>query len=327
MRLPTGQEINNYIANHPIVVRVLKWSKTHSMPGFYRIPFYDVISFIIKEFQRQDVTTRANSMAFSFFLAIFPSLIVLFTLIPFFPIFSNFQDTLYLQIKQIMPNEAGEALFNRIRDIATRERGGLLSLSFFLAVFFSSNGMLAAMRGFEKSYQETFIRRTVWQKQLVAIKLTLLLGALLIGSVAFIVLGNYLRQLLLEFISKDFFTILGFSLIQWLAVIILIYLGVAFIYRYGVSARKRWNLFSPGATLATVLSIIASLGFSFYVDNFGSYNELYGPIGAIIVLMLWIQINSFSLLIGFELNASIAVNRDIRYKKKKEPEDATEMDK
>lgn len=320
MRLPNGKEIGEYVRNHPAVKRVQHWSRTHSLPGFYKIPIHDVFSFVFKELQSPDLLTRANSMAFSFFLSLFPSIIVLFTLIPYFPIFENFNDTLYNEIKRIMPNQAGEALFHRIEEIATKQRGGLLSFSFFLAILFSSNGMLAMMRGFEKSYRKTFIKRRVWKKQLIAIQLTFLLGGLLIASVGFIVLGNYLRQLLMNYIHAGFFTKLGFSVIQWLSILILIYMGIAILFRFGIATRRKLRFFSPGASLSTVLSILASLGFSFYVDNFGRYNELYGPIGAIIVLMLWIQINCFSLQVGFELNASIAVNRDIRYSVEEEDE-------
>ncbi len=252
-------------------------------------------------------------MAFSFFLSLFPSLIVLFSLIPYFPIFENFHDTLYSEIKRIMPNEAGEAFFARVEEIATRQRGGLLSLSFFLTILFSSNGMLAMMRGFEKSYRKTFIKRKVWHKQLIAIELTALLGALLMAYAGLIIIGNYIRKVLLTYIEAGPVAKVAFSMFQWFSVLILIYMGTATLYKFGIATRRKLRFFSPGASLSTVLSILASLGFSFYVDNFGRYNELYGPIGAIIVLMLWIQINCFSLQIGFELNASIAVNRDLRY--------------
>lgn len=312
VKLPTAKDVTEYIQQHPVVVGLLDWARTHSLPGFYKLPIHDVISFIIEELRKQDLVMRANSIAFSFFLSIFPSIIVLFTLVAYFPIFENFQETLYVQIQGIMPNRAGDALYDRIRDIATNQRGGLLSFSFVLAIIFSSNGLKAMMRGFEKSYRRTFKQRNFFEKQGVAIKLTFILGGLLIGSVALIVIGNLLIGPLLELIRADAFTSFGLNAVRWLAVLFLLYFGISAIYRYGAATRRKIRWFSPGATLATVLSLLASLGFSFYVDNFGRYHELYGPIGAIIVLLLWLQLNCFSLLVGFELNASIAVNRDMR---------------
>ncbi len=324
-RLPTNEEINEYVSNHPLVVNLISWSKNHSLPGFHKIPFYDITTFIVNEFKRQDLTLRANSMAFSFFLSLFPSIIALFTLIAYFPIFENFDEVLYTQIRQIMPNKAGEDLFQRIESIATNQRGGLLSISFILAIFFSSNGMNAMMRGFEKSYLRTFKKRPTLQRRLIAIQLTFILGGLLIASVGLIVLGGYLLNLLFEYIKADLLTTIAFYLLRWIAVMLLLYSGISAIYRYGVATRKKIKWFSPGATLAAVLSLIASLLFTFYVDNFGRFNDLYGPIGAIIVLMLWLQLNSMSLLVGFELNASIAVNRDLK-EKPEEKEETSETD-
>lgn len=291
---------------------MLDWARAHSLPGFSGIPIYDVIEFIIEEVRKQDLVTRSNSMAFSFFLALFPAIMALFTLVAYFPLFESFQATLHDQIDQIMPTRAGEALYERIEDIATRQRGGLLSLSFALALLFSSNGLKAMMRGFEKSHHQTFKNRNFIEKQVVAIQLTLILGFLLIASVALIVVGNLLIGPLLHAIRADALTSLMLNVLRWIAVLLLLYFGISAIYRYGASTRRKMRWFSPGTTLAAVLSMLASLGFSFYVDHFGRYHELYGPIGAIIVLMLWLQLNSFSLLVGFELNASIAVNRDRR---------------
>ena len=296
---------------------------------------YDVIVFIFNEIKRQALVTRANSMAFSFFLSLFPLIIALITLLPylqkylirFLPIENSIlSDTtdvslLVESLKTNFQEFIPEGVFNTISDVATNPRPGLLSVGFILAIFFGSNGMMALMRGFEKSYKSTFRKRTVLRKRLVAIFLTFLISLMLIASVILVILGQRLMTLLLTYLDAGSFGTVSLQLIRWLVILALFYMGIAVIYRYGSATIRRFKIFSPGATLATVLSILSSLVFSFYVKEFDTYNQLYGYIGTIIVIMLWIQINAFNLLIGFELNASIAVNRDIKAEKKEKDED------
>ncbi len=312
MRKFTQKEILAFFHNMPIVRGVIRWSKANSFPGFSGVPIYDVTVFLYNEIKRFTLTSRANSIAFSFFLSLFPFIIVLFTLIAYFPLFDNFKDILEAEINEIMPGNAGRMVFNAIQDITTIPRKGLMSLSFFLAMFFSSNGMIAMMHGFEKSYETTYRKRKAWHKRLIAIGLTVLLGILLVSSVVFIILGNVLLNWLSAYVDLSGWTEDIIRVLRWVGLVLLFYFGISMIYRYGPATRKRFSFFTPGATLATILSILSSVIFSFYVESFGTYNKLYGSIGTIIVVMLWIQINAFVLLVGYELNASIAVNRDLK---------------
>jgi membrane protein len=314
------QQLQQYIVNHPLVARVLTWSKEHSLPGFFKVSIYDVTIFLLNELKRFDLFTRANSIAYSFFLSIFPSIIAFFTLIPLFkralieylPQGDNFDIYLRTEIQRIMPGVAGERLFSFVDDITNNPRFGLLSFGFILAIYFASNGMLALMRGFQKSYSKTFRQRTTIKKRMVAVMLTFLIGILLIFAIIFIILGEFLLGILNDFISLDLMTQFTIQVIRWLSIIFLFYMGIGLIYRYGAATKRRFKFLSPGTTLATILCIISSVVFSAYVNEFNTYNELYGSIGTIIVMMLWIQINSLNLLIGFELNASIAINRDLK---------------
>lgn len=319
-KIPSGQDIKDFFIQLPIVRQVIVWSKTHSLPGFLNVPIYDVIIFLFNEIRRYDLFMRANSVAFSFFLSLFPSLIALFTMLPFIkrwfiqylPGGEEFDFWLRKQINEIMPGVAGDRLFQFIDEITNQPRFGLLSFGFLLAIFFSSNGMQALMRGFEKSYSKTFHERGFLKKRLIAIFLTFQLGALLIASVILIILGEILIDLLADLTGlKEFYQNLILFL-RWIVILALFYFNIAIIYRYGPPLIRKFKIFTPGATLATVLCVISSVGFSYYVDSTRTYNELYGAIGTIIVLMLWIQINSLILLIGFELNASIAINRDLK---------------
>lgn len=189
---------------------------------------------------------------------------------------------------------------------------GLLSIGFFLALYFSSNGMSKLMEGFDKSYNSTFKSRSFFKHRLIALGLTLLLFGLLTMSIGLIVLGRQLLQFIVDTFSLSAASEYTFLTLRWIVVIVLFYSVITSIYRYGPSMVKKIRLLSPGATLATFLSIFSSVLFSYFVNNFARYNEIYGSIGALIVVLIWLQINAFILLLGFELNASIAVNSDLR---------------
>jgi membrane protein len=301
--------IEYYVAHHPIWTNLLNWSKRHSLPGLKGIPLYYVLHFVLQETKSDLLTTRANSMAFSFMLAIFPSIIVLFTVLAYTPLYENFDDVLRDAIHDIMPGSAGNLVFRTIQNIVTIPRSGLLSFGFFLAIWFASNGMLSMMRGLEKDYPATFKRRTALQKRVMAVQLTFLIGFVLVASVVLVIMGNQLLNLLFAYVKVGFFTRFAAFAFRWIVVLLLFYATFSSIYRYGSSTVRKIPFFNLGAFLATVLSILVSWGFSFYVDNFGNYNKVYGAIGALIVLLIWIQVNCLILLIGFELNAGIAVLR------------------
>jgi len=347
VKIPSTKSIVDFFFNLPIISSIIGWSKVNSLPGFYLVPIYDVIEFIILELRRFNLTMRANSMAFSFFLSLFPSILVLFTLIPFFlPYFSgfiipyipeeliartvegtvDFNQTMIAQINEmiievkIIPDNVRIQLVDFINAVALEPRFGVLSFGFFLALFFSSNGMLTMMQGFEKAqHKSTFVKRTLIQKRITSIGLTFLIGILVIASIILIILGNTILSFIFHYFEVDQFTEFGVNLLRWISVFALFYFGIALIYRFGVSLKTKIEIFSPGATIATFLSIASSMIFAWYINSFGAYNKLYGTIGTFIVIMLWIQINSFIILVGFELNAAIAVNRDLKkvLKKKK----------
>jgi membrane protein len=301
-----------YMYQNQYWIQVVDWSKNHSLPGLSRVPIYNLIEFIDDEAKNDTLTSRANSMAFSFFLSLFPSIIVLFTLLAYTPLYATFGDTLQKSISDVIPGTAGKMVFTTIKDIATIPRKGLLSAGFLLAMWFSSNGMMSLMRGMEKRYKSTFRKRTGWEKRLVALKLTFLLGSVLIASVILVILGNTLLGLLFKIIKFSWFAKTILFAFRWIVILLLFYTGISLVYRYGAATRKPIPYLNPGSVLATLLSILSSWIFSFYVNNFGSYNKIYGSIGTLIVLMIWIQLNCFIILIGFELNAGIAVIRDRR---------------
>lgn len=282
-------------------------AKNTSLPFFDGVPIYDVLFFIHREIKRDDIITRANSMAYSFFLALFPFLLVLLSLIYYLPL--DFDIDAYIEtLPEVVPEEARDMIRDTLFDVLEVPRGGLLSIGFILALFFSSNGMKVMMKGFDKAHEDAFVSRPFWKNQLMAIFLTLMVGVLFFASLVLIVFGN----LLIDLIFTDWIGWiyqLMIHVIKWVGVIVLYFGIISAIYYFGPSLKTRFRFFSPGATLAAGLSLLTSLLFSLYVDNFAQYSEIYGSIGAFLIILIWLQLNCMILLLGFELNASIRVNK------------------
>lgn len=297
---------------------MLTWAKRTSFYGFEGIPVYDITRFVIKEAQTDDIITRANSMAFSFFLALFPAIIFFFTLLPLFPIPADYMATIHNSVESFLPTEASAYINQIITDIVSIPRGGLFTLGFVLALFFTSNGIAAMMKGFEKSYHDTFIQRTFLKRQWTAIKLTFLLGFFLFISLTTVVLGKLILAYVFDFLNIDAASRVLLNIARWVIVIIASHALVSSVFRYGAPTIKRFKYFSPGATVATIFTIILSLAFAAFVNNFGAYNKVYGTIGGLIIVLVWIQFNCTILLIGYEINASIAVNKNLmKFRKEK----------
>ena len=295
------------------VKALTNYSKRVALPGFDGMSIYNVADFFFTGIQRGSIVTRAQSLAFSFFLAIFPAIIFLFSLIPYVPI-HDFQDQLLLLIRNVLPKNAYESTRETIEDIIKHQRGGLLSLGFVFALYFTTNGFMALMRGFNSSYHEQE-KRSPWKRRAVAIILTFILSILLIIATALIIFSEVtFKYLVKKAILKSKTQVVLILLGKWLVVVALFFFAISFLYYYAPAVRKKWRFISAGSTFATILTIILSVGFAFFVNNFGQYNKLYGSIGTLIVILLWIYFNSLILLLGFELNASIdrAKNRITR---------------
>ena len=302
------------LANHEITKSIIFWAKKRSLPGLKGLPVYDVFLFIIQEIKKDDLTTRANSIAFSFFISLFPTIIMVVTLFAYLPI-EDFKGTLLTSMEGIIPHGAESFLndtIDSIIEILKRRRVDVFTVGFILAVFFSSNGMLAMMRGFDKSYDTSFKKRSFLRKRAVAVALTFLVCLMLIITVFLEVAGTKMLAYLVDTIELGTAAFYLGQFIKWLIIVLLFYSVISALYYFGPALKKKMSLFSAGASIATFSSIASSIIFSYYVNSFDTYNRIYGTIGTLIAIMLWIQINSFILLVGFELNASIAVNRDLR---------------
>ncbi len=276
------------------------------MPGFEGVPLYDVLVFFINGLFRGALSVRAAAVAFSFFLAIFPFILFLFTLIPYIPI-ENFQALLLDLFAEIIPPDTYSMVEKTIFEIVTKQNSGLLSLSFILTFFFSTNGIAAILEGFNGSFHVAETKNW-FQQRLVAIFLMLVLSFLVIIALALITMGGSTIEWLInnDWINDDF-TVILLEIVQWVSTLALTFFSVSFLYYFGPAKRKEYRFISPGSSLATALLILGTIGFNYYIANFSNYNALYGSIGTLIIFLIWLFFNAFILMIGFELNASIAI--------------------
>ena len=283
-------------------------TKRLHIAGFEGLPLHSVLLFFIRGIRRGALKTRASALAFDFFLAIFPTIIFLFTLIPYIPI-ENFQENLLSLLKEFLPQSAYEATQSTIIDIVKHERGGLLSIGFIAALYFSTNGFHTMIDAFNKSYH-TSETRTPLEQRMTSLLLVFIFTILVVIAIGLIIVSEIM---LYKIRFRDELT--SFLIIAGRLIIIfaLVFIVISFMYYLGPAKKTRWKFFSAGSMFATILVIITSYGFAYYVNNFGQYNKLYGSIGTLIVIMLWIYFNSVILLLGFELNASI------QYAKKNSP--------
>ncbi|MBU0765038.1 MAG: YihY/virulence factor BrkB family protein [Bacteroidetes bacterium] len=283
-------------------------AKTVSFPGFERIPIFEVGAFFVRGLMKGALATRASSIAFNLFLAIFPAIIFFFTLIPYVPV-ENFQTELLKLMENIMPQKAFIAVEEAIADIILQPRGGLLSFGFIAALYFSTNGISAMIGAFNASYL-TFDTRSWWNQRLVSIVIVLILFVLVTTAVALITFGTWSLDFLVQkgWLEKNI-TFYIIDLLKWLIIIALFFFAIFILYRMAPAKRTKSKFISAGASLATVMIISTSIGFSYYVNNFGNYNKLYGSLGTLMVVLLWMYFNALSLLIGFELNTSFSSAR------------------
>jgi membrane protein len=297
-------KLERIIVTRTPVAFLIRKSKHLYLPGFEGVPLYDVLNFFLKQVQTVGLTERASAIAYNFIMAIPPSFLFLFTLIPHMPFIKKvtLKKELHALITDIIPAKVYNAnLIKFVDSFIDESKIGLLSFGLLTALFFASNAMMGLMRSFNKNYIG-FAKRKDLHTRWMAIKLTALLFLLLLGFLILIIT----QGAVLKWIGINNSTLRDIIYyVRWIFVVALIYYSIAFIYKYAPAVEKKWKLISPGTILSTFLSILATLGFSYFVNNFGKYNALYGSIGTIIVLMAVIYINSLVLIIGFELNVSI----------------------
>jgi membrane protein len=299
------KEKKQQLRNRWPVKQLRNYSQQMILPGFDGLALYDVVSFFVIGLLRGAVSQRAKSMAFSFFMAIFPSILFFFTVIPYLPI-PNLNQEVMKTLQDVLPPYVFQTVFNTIEDIVVRRNGGWLSVGLILALWFATNGATSMISAFNHTYH-AIETRNPFKLRITAMYMVLLIAATLIVATLLIVVGSDLLLYLYERgWIRDRVTVFVIETVKWIVVIAMLFFIISFIYYLAPARRRHFRFISPGSILATILFLLTTLGFDLYVNNFTRYNALYGSIGTIIILLLWIYFNAMILLIGFELNASIS---------------------
>ncbi len=289
--------------NFSFIKKIISFFDKLKIPGMEGMTIYDFLKLYFNGIIKGMLTARAGSIAFSFFIALFPFALFLLTLIPYVPI-DGFQEDLLDFIYKSMPSKVvSDAVNEVLKDISLNKYGELLSFGFILSMFLMTNGVNAILSGFEYTFHQ-IETRTVIRQYFVAFFITLLLTFLLLVTVSTIIFLEFLIKSMEQqgMVGNTAFWI---NAAQVVVFIFMVFTGTSLLYYFGTKEGKNLSFFSPGTILTTVLVIINSKLFSIYIERFAQYNKLYGSIGTVLAVMIFIWINSIILLLGFELNTSI----------------------
>jgi membrane protein len=282
--------------------QIVNFFKNIKIPGLEGLSLYDLIEVYFTGIVKGALTSRAGGISYSLFMAIFPFLLFMLTLIPYIPV-DGFQESFMLLISEALPPKTYEAVVPILQDIANNKYGGLLSFGFLVSIFLMTNGVNAIFGGFEISYHVTEVR-TVIKAYIVSLGTSLLMSFLLIVTVVGTILFQFGLDLLIanNWLSSEF---LWLENVRYLFLVFMIFTTVSLLYFFGTKEGKYSSFFSVGAILTTILYVISFYVFGVYVVKFAKYNELYGSIGTLLIVMLFIWLNAIILLLGFELNATM----------------------
>ncbi|MBX2977791.1 MAG: YihY/virulence factor BrkB family protein [Flavobacteriales bacterium] len=285
--------------------QLVGWAKLIVPPGFEGFSVYEISRFFFNAIFAGQITTRAAAIAFKLFVAFFPAIIVLLTLIPYVPI-PDFQARLLETFEEMMPLEVFRFIEGQLHDLVVKKHGTLLSVSFLVGLYLASNSIDAILHGFSGSTNLTFWHSALKQRLL---SLALLLGLTLLAVLAVPLLA-FSGMVVNKLTAIDFFAsqleVFTFIAAKWVITILLVITAVSLLYYVGDPSTKRFRLFTPGALLTVLLILLVSQVLAFIFSNITDYNALYGSIGAILAVQLWIYVNMVVLLVGYELNISIA---------------------
>ena len=307
-------EIEDKLLKIPVVKQLVIFGKSIKLPWLKGLSLYDLLELYIIGIVEGAVSYRATAIAFSFFMALFPFALFILNLIPFIPI-KGFQDDFMAFVQQSVPPTTFDAISKIINDILHNSHSGLLSTGFFMAIFLMANGVNAILGGFENSHHVT-LKRKYFRQYFISLGLSILLSLILIITVAAIVIFEVLIQ---ETKIQDVLSsrIPLIEMERYVFVVAMILITTSILFKFGTKQENKRSFISIGAVFTTILIVLSSYFFGIWVVRFSKYNQLYGSIGTLLIVMFYIWINSMILLLGFELNATIS---RLRHKREKEIE-------
>ncbi len=309
-------KLSEKIINSKPILWVTELAKKISFPGNPNVKLYELVPVLLGKIQKEGVNVRAAAISFDFIMAIPALVIFIATLVPFFPNSGLLFNELISFINSLTPNMRARSIATKyLSDVFSSSSTGIISLSIILALFYSSRAMFGVINSFDRSIKIRDKTNFV-SKRIRAILLTLVIIFMLIATLLISLgQGNLFNRIMLWLKIENEALISIIKNFRWVLIVALFYFSISFIYKFGPSAETRAKFYSSGSWFATLLIILTTSLFSIWAQNFSAYNKFYGPIGSIMLVMLLIYIDSFLLLLGFELNNSLAIIND---KKKRE---------
>lgn len=293
---------------------ILKWAPVRILtdfadrivlPGFAGLSVFEVSKFLYREIKLTKLGDRAAAVTFNFIMAIPPTLLFLFSLIPYLPL-RDVQQTILDTLFLVAPNRGiYDSVSRVIIDFINTERRDLLSFGVLMTLYFSSNGMMGLMKTFDRS-MPMYVKRSVFRRRWTAIKLTVLLIMVAIATIAALIIQT---EALNDIITRFLGNLVPLRIFSILIIIGLIFCAISITYTYGPSLTHKFNFVSPGSVFATLLSVITTTGFFFLINNFIHYDKVYGSIGTLIGMLVWLHLNTNIILLGYELNVAILLGK------------------
>lgn len=302
------QRITDYILKSAIFLKIVEVLKRIKFKRYEGLTLYEVIVVFKEKITKDDIIDRANGVAFNFTLSVFPAIIFLFTLTPYIhQVVPEISKASILEFMgEVMPQSMYETVRSTVEDIVGNTRGGLLTFGALFSLYLATNGMMSLMKAFNACYKTTE-RRSFIKTRLVGTALTFMLALALMLASILLVAGNVAIQFVtdLEWLDIQVYQFYILYFVRFLVLFVVFFLAISFIYYFGPAVHYNWRFFSIGSLIATALCMLVTYGFSYYVSNFATYNKLYGSLGVLIALMIWQEILSIVMLVGYEVNASI----------------------
>lgn len=258
---------------------------------------------LIVEVQEDNCLGYAAQLAYYFLFALFPFLLFLTALLGYLPV-AGLMDQIMELLATVMPAEALKLVEDNLYELTADQRGGLLSFGIALALWTSSSAIAAVMDALNRAYgvRES---RSFWKVRGTAILLTIAFSAFIILGLVLLMFGPHIGGWMAKQVGLGPLFEITWNIARWPVIIFFLIIGIAVLYYFTPDVEQDWKWITPGSVFAVMLWILASLGFSYYVNNFGEYNVTYGSIGAMIVLLTWMYVSGLVILIGGEINSII----------------------
>lgn len=301
------KNIESRIEKIPIIRNIVHVLDRIKLPYLEGLSFYALLKLYIIGIIEGALSYHASAVAFSFFMALFPFALFILNLIPYIPI-DGFQADFLHFVRQGVPPNTYDAIEAIVNDILNNSHSGLVSSGFILSIFLMANGLNGILGGFESS-RHVLEKRGFLQQYLISLALSLLLSILLIVTVATIVFFEVIIQkTMIQDVLSDRIPLIILG--RYAFVIMMILITVSLLFRFGTKQVNKPSFITIGSVFTTILVIISSYFFGIWVIRFSKYNELYGSIGTLLIMMFYIWINCMILLLGFELNSIISKLRN-----------------